>query len=341
MINPKTKMSVSTREMREDEHLSIPTLQNQASERALTPPQGPERLQHDTFWKETVLYWNRSGYRFTLIEYIPCLMGLVFNEETMGRIENLNSFPLESQHYFVQLNGAQRFYASKTAYHKLFRAKKGPRDPSARRMSEPEINGARPSDSSGISQDSFLFKTFLDQVLRTTKISCTVLILSLKFAQLFLRRIKLLGNPYCSELDSNQFRLFVTSLLFADKLSEDHPYTNKSWSTLSGLSIPEVNLLERTFLAAMQHHLFMSESEFRDWTKSLQNLCKWETINLHQPEQVRLFNLSSSAIRRMSYSNENEHIQDKSDSSASSMSVHVQDEPEKVSFWSRFRFYRK
>lgn len=342
MINPQSKVSSFSRETREGELLSIPTQQTQSSERILTPPPSPEKLQHDIFWRETVLYWNRSDYRWSLIEYIPCLMGIIWEEEKMGRLENLSSFPFESQYYFVNGAEAQRLSLVSTNYYRLFRTKIGTREPFARRMSEPCISV---TDPQGISQESFLFSRFLKHVLKTTKISCTVLILSLKLAQMFLRRVKKLDNPSCAELNLNQFRLFVTSLLLADKYSEDHPYTNKSWSALSGLPVDDINLLERTFLATMQHELFVCEADFREWTKALQRLCQWNTPNPHHPDNARRVNYtySSSTGRRFSFSNvaETGTRFGSGNSATSNSSLSSHESKEKGSFWSRFRFIRK
>lgn len=257
----------------------------------------------------------------------------------MGQIETLNSFPSEAQYYFVKNVDAQSLALTSLNYHNLFRTKIAPAGGHLRRMSEPEFSGSRLSDPQGITQDSFLFNRFLRHVMKTTKISCTVLILSLKFAQQFLQKIRSVGSPYCAGLESNQFRLFVTSLLLADKYSEDHPYTNKSWSSLSGLSLSEINLMERSFLDIMQHGLYMPEMEFREWTKALQNLCQWSTPNPHHPDNSRKASFHyTSTSRRMSFSNSNGAVYVDSSSSEASMS---QDDGEKVSFWSRFRFHRK
>lgn len=341
MMQPRGKIATSAQETKEGEFLNVPILQDQAKDRAKTPPSSPEKIQHDLFWRETVLFWNKSDYRWSLIEYIPCLMGIIWDEDRMGRIESLSSFPIEAQYYFIKGADMTSLALASNNYHILFRAKISQPVTHTRRMSEPDIGGNRFADPHGITQDSFLFGRFLRHVLKTTKISCTVLILSLKFAQQFLHRIRLLHNPCCAGLESNQFRLFVTSLLLADKYSEDHPYTNKSWSSLSGLTVEDINTMERAFLATMQHGLYTNEGEFREWTKSLQNLCQWNTPNPHHLENSRRINYAlNSGTRRMSFAYATEFTDNDGDSSgASSMSHH---ETEKVtSFWSRFRFQRK
>lgn len=340
MIQPLSKIASSTRETREGVTLSVPILQNQGKDRVLTPPPSPEKVQHDLFWRETVLYWNRSDYRWSLIEYIPCLMGIIWEEDKMGRIENLNSFPIEAQYYFLKGVDVHSLALSTTNYHRIFRTKIAQPTMHSRRMSEPDIGGNRFADPQGITQESFLFGRFLKHVLKTTKISCTVLILSLKFAQQFLHRYRTQDTRFCAGLESNQFRLFVISLLLADKYSEDHPYTNESWSSMSGIPVKDVNTMERAFLALMQHGLYIHEVEFREWTKSLQNLCKWNTPNPHHPENSRRIEIAyNSSARRMSVSNATEVNGSGDSSSGSSISNHVAGK--ETSFWRRFVFHRK
>lgn len=340
-MNQKSKISLN-QESREGDLLTVPSKQqNQADDRILTPPPSPEKLQHDAFWRETVLFWNRSDYRWSLVEYIPCLMGIIWEEERMGAIEQLASFPLEAQYYFIKGVDANNFALDNLNYRKLFRSKisLNAGNHHIRRKSEPDFTGSRHVDPEGITNDSFLFNRFLRQVLKTTKISCTVLILSLKFAQHFLHRIRSTPKRCLAGLESNQFRLFVTSLLLADKYSEDHPYTNKSWASLSGLPVEDINIMERSFLDTIGHELYLSEAEFRNWTKSLQNLCQWNTPNPHHPKNSRLLNISlNNSLRRMSFSNTNENNSTSSSNSSISISHH---EAEKVSFWNRFRFNHK
>lgn len=345
MMQPQSKLKTTNKETREGNLMSIPTVQSQASDRIPTPPPSPEKRQHDLYWRETVLYWNEHNFRMTLIEYVPCLMGIIWEEDRMGRIESLNSFPMEAQYYFFKGFDAGSLNLTSTNYHRLFRTKIG--SGSYRRMSEPEVNGSRHLDPHGIAQDSFLFGRFLKNVMKTTKVSCTSLILSLKFAQSFLKKIRAINMPYCAGLESNQFRLFVTCILLADKYSEDHPYTNKSWSSLSGLPVDDINTMERAFLSVMQHEMFVSESEFREWTKALQNLCQWEMPITHHSESGRrssfsIFNQSKST-RRVSFTNFNEvvTIQDEELNSSSSSNSFNAESSEKPSFWSRFRFHRK
>lgn len=352
MFQAQSKLNSANTETREGDFITaVPTLQDQASDRLPTPPPSPDSVQHNLFWRQAVLHWNRSNYRMSLIEYVPCLMGLLWGEDKMGRIEALSAFPMEAQYYFVKGVDVNRLALSSTSYYRIFRTKIG--FSSHRRASEPDTGAVRYFDPSGITQESFLFGRFLRHVMRTTKISCTVLILSLKYAQAFLRKIRSMNMPYCAGLESNQFRLFVTSLLLADKYSEDHPYTNKSWSTMSGLTIDDINTMERAFLQVMQHEMFVSEVDFREWTKSLQNLCHWEMPNPHHPENSRHTNtntyttsMSNQSARRFSFSNVSEAISIAIDeeglSSGSSGNSFSHAEPvEKTSFWSRFRFHRK
>ena len=120
------------------------------------------------------------------------------------------------------------------------------------------------------------------------------------------------------------FALFVTCILLADKYSEDHPYTNKSWSSLSGLPVDDINTMERAFPFRNAARNVCQRIRVQEWTKALQNLCQWEMPITHHSESGRrssfsIFNQSKST-RRVSFTNFNEvvTIQDEELNSSSS-----------------------
>jgi hypothetical protein len=308
----------------------------------------------DDYWREAVLYWNQSDYRWCLIEYIPGLLAITWSEDRVGPIERLTAFPAEAELCFVKRAEADRLAAiySQNAsvatslcstYQSIFR---GPAR-HQRRISHPEIpEGPRLTDPEGITQTSWLFGRFLQQVLKATKISCTALILALKFSHTFKHvwrantaagRVQLNSVLVPREgefTDVSQYRVFVTSLLLADKYTEDHSYTNKAWSTLSGLPINDINAMEREFLSLLGHALYVSEEEFREWVKILQSLCHW-----HIPHPQKLAQeLHTLRFRRLSVS----HVPGERASREASVPAQAsQTRPEpnnaESSFWSRLK----
>ena len=236
----------------------------------------------------------------------------------MGPIEQLTCFPPQAQYYFVKADEQLAYsslHSGKSSYQSLFRSREGEsyRSRHLRRFSEPELPGPRYFDPNGITQNSWLFTKCLGKILNYTTISCTCLILALKFAQLYYR--KKVTSETAAQLEENQFRIFVVSLMLANKYTEDHPYTSKAWSTLSGMPINEINEMECDFLSLLGHDLYVSESEFRAWTVTLQKLCQWR---LNSPAYVE----QCYAERRLK-------------------SLRPLERQKSTSFWSRFKNWRK
>lgn len=327
--------------------LLVPARTSQTTDRMMTPPISPHTIQHDKFWRETVLFWNRSDYRWSLIEYLPCLVGLIWDEERLGQLELLSSFPTEAQFYFVKSTDVHSLGFDSHNFYKIFRTRIDHNDmylrQHARRMSEPEFAGHRHLDPQSITQESFLFCRFLRQVLRATKISCTSLILALKFTQIYKRKSASIMEDKIDlvmGVDNNQFRLFLTSLLLADKYTEDHPYTNKAWSSISGIPMDEVNHMERAFLSVIGHELYLSETDFRNWTIKLQNLCQWNTPNPHHPDNSRnIGSLPFLSNRRHSFSNHPQQLP--TPTTTTDDQKNNNNSNSNNSFWSRIKFHLK
>jgi hypothetical protein len=275
-IKKEPKIIVFGPELREDFFLAPPP-QSGLQGRLPSPPASPQSQRQHLYWHETVLCWNSSDdFKWTLIEYFPCLLGIIWNETVLGAIEQLTCFPPQAQYYFVKGHEQVSFPSSSSrSYQSIFASQETSsyRARHLRRFSEPELPGPRYFDPQGITQNSWLFTKFLGKILNLTTVSCTCLILSLKFAQIYYR--KKLASSTAEQMEDNQFRIFVVSIMLANKYTEDHPYTSKAWSTLSGMPIYEINEMECDFLSLLAHELYVSESEFRAWTVTLQNLCQW------------------------------------------------------------------
>lgn len=298
--------------------MSLPEVQTPPQGRLPSPPPSPQSKRQHLYWHETILQWNESDkFRWTIIEYIPCLLGIIWEEETLGPVEQLTCFPPQAQYYFVKANEQASLSSLGLSYKSIFRQQESSPPPyrarHLRRYSEPDLPGPRYFDPNGITQTSWLFKKFLSQVLNYTTISCTCLILSLKFAQLYARRKRM--TDAALQPEDNQFRVFVVSLMLANKYTEDHPYTSKAWATISGMPVHEINEMECDFLALFVHDLYISETEFRNWAVTLQRLCQWRLL---PPAYIEKAHMDRRIKQRR-----------------------VPEQHKSSSFWNRFKYWRK
>ncbi|KAF8310911.1 cyclin PHO80-like protein, partial [Cantharellus anzutake] len=104
------------------------------------------------------------------------------------------------------------------------------------------------------------FISFLGTLLSTTQVSQSVIILSLYY----IYRLKL-SNPHIRGMEGSEFRLAVIALMLANKFLDDNTYTNKTWSEVSGISLGEINLMEREFLAGVEHSLYIDYGTYQHW----------------------------------------------------------------------------
>ena len=158
MMQPQSKLKTTNKETREGNLMSIPSVQSQKVIGSRHLRRHPKSVNTICIG-ETVLYWNEHNFRMILIEYVPCLMGIIWGGRPDGTdrvFEFLFRWKPSTTFSKVLMRQPQSYQ------HKLsppFQNQIG--SGSYRRMSEPEVNGSRHLDPHGIAQDSFLFGRFL------------------------------------------------------------------------------------------------------------------------------------------------------------------------------------
>ncbi|ORY06612.1 hypothetical protein K493DRAFT_190414, partial [Basidiobolus meristosporus CBS 931.73] len=106
------------------------------------------------------------------------------------------------------------------------------------------------------------FRNFCYQVLSTSQVSVPVILLALVYIQRFKS-----SSPCTMGADSSEGRLFAVALMLANKFLDDGPFTNRTWSEVTGIPLSEINIMEREFLTILSFDLNMSHREFRSWSK--------------------------------------------------------------------------
>lgn len=154
-----------------------------------------------------------------------------------------------------------------------------------------DTNRSRPSNSERSNDPRLLrlfprrrFTDFVRNMLNTTQVSKSVIILAL----LYIHRLKS-KNPGLRGQDGSEFRLFVTALMLANKFLDDHTYTNKTWSELSGLKLKDVTKMEIEFWLGLSSNIHASDADFRSWIGTLEILAERRQLALsaHEAEKLR------------------------------------------------------
>ena len=63
--------------------------------------------------------------------------------------------------------------------------------------------------------------------------------------------------------------MFLAALIAASKYLQDRNYSNRAWSTITGLPIYEINANEICFLKLIDYNLFIAEDVFKRWSSLL------------------------------------------------------------------------
>ncbi|CAG8534943.1 27022_t:CDS:2, partial [Racocetra persica] len=126
------------------------------------------------------------------------------------------------------------------------------------------------------------FKNFCVQVLLQTQLSNTVVILSLKYVQRFVKS----GRSVNFGEEGPEYRLFTIALMLANKFLDDNTFTNKTWSEVTNIPVKEINRIEIAFLECMDFKMYVSGSEYSHWLECLKEYTKTQQqLYVHQRQR--------------------------------------------------------
>ncbi|KAG6909085.1 hypothetical protein DXG01_002066 [Tephrocybe rancida] len=111
------------------------------------------------------------------------------------------------------------------------------------------------------------FVQFMQKLLETTQVSQSVIVLSLHYIYRLKDR-----NRFTPAQPGSEFRIAVAGLMMANKFLDDNTYTNKTWSEVSGIDLPEINRMEREFLMGVDFNLYVDKATYESWLNLLKGL---------------------------------------------------------------------
>jgi hypothetical protein len=98
---------------------------------------------------------------------------------------------------------------------------------------------------------------------------------TLQTALIYILRLRLYApehfrsNPYTKQKPHPVIccrRMFLTCLVIAHKYLSDRAYLNSAWTKVTGLSVAEINFMEREVLRIINYKLEINEDTFRQWS---------------------------------------------------------------------------
>ncbi|KAK9719515.1 hypothetical protein K7432_004759 [Basidiobolus ranarum] len=148
------------------------------------------------------------------------------------------------------------------------------------------------------SSASSVFRKHCQNMLLTTKVSSSVIILALKYIQ----RLKYLNGQLRGQPGS-EIGIFTVALILANKYLDDKVLNKRMWSRVSGIPINELNRMELGFLAAVEYRLVVIKDDYFNWLKFLEhfitirNQLHTKTVeNILEPEETNDWSPDDSDI---------------------------------------------
>ncbi|CAD6915532.1 unnamed protein product [Tilletia controversa] len=138
-------------------------------------------------------------------------------------------------------------------------------------------------------QPSARFVAFIKNLLTTTQVSSSVILLAL----LYIYRLKS-RHPQLNGQEGSEYRLSVTSLMLANKWLDDHTYLNKTWSELSGIELRDVTKMEREFWSGLGMDIAASAGDFQYWLKQVENM----TLRREAKIQQRVWDIRARRLQQ-------------------------------------------
>ena len=111
---------------------------------------------------------------------------------------------------------------------------------------------------------------YIKRIQKYTFIENNTMILSL----IYIDRICLIDNfelDYC-----NIHKVIFAAILIAIKFNEDKVYSNNYFSKVAGVSLKELNLMEKEILTLLEFKLYVDDTIFKQYEKYLQSFCENE-----------------------------------------------------------------
>ncbi|KAF9045750.1 hypothetical protein BDZ89DRAFT_1008002 [Hymenopellis radicata] len=145
-------------------------------------------------------------------------------------------------------------------------------------------NRSRPTPLQLVATSSFVY--FMQKLLETTQVSHSVIVLSLHYIwRLKDRNDRIWRERTASASESDlesardseaqpgsEFRIAVAGMMMANKFLDDNTYTNRTWSDVSGISLTEINRMEREFLLGVDFNLYVDKRTYEKWLWMLKGL---------------------------------------------------------------------
>ncbi|KAI9796241.1 MAG: hypothetical protein M1833_006410 [Piccolia ochrophora] len=107
------------------------------------------------------------------------------------------------------------------------------------------------------------FRKFVSQILTSTRLPSSTILLGLLYLAKRMRQLNLEGQIKAS--NGQVYRMLTIALLLGSKFLDDNTFQNRSWSEVTGLAVSELNTLELEWLVDIDWKLHSDHIEHKDF----------------------------------------------------------------------------
>ncbi|CAG8458689.1 3550_t:CDS:2 [Diversispora eburnea] len=121
------------------------------------------------------------------------------------------------------------------------------------------------------------YKNFCIGILCITQLSHVTVFVALKYIQRYIKCAK--------AIDFGIGRLFLISLILADKYVNDIKYSIETWAKITELPSKEINKMQLTFWRFLSYNVYINGDEYSDWINRLMECIKLQEQMNNKPSK--------------------------------------------------------
>ncbi|KKA27606.1 hypothetical protein TD95_001730 [Thielaviopsis punctulata] len=147
------------------------------------------------------------------------------------------------------------------------------------------------------------FRKFVSQILTSTRLPSTTILLGMNYLAKRINTIKanpLVHGPYKAS-EGEVWRFLTVALLLASKFLDDNTFQNRSWSEVTSIPVSELNSLEFEWLAACHWQLYVNLDNTKDYQAWLEDWKSWQSTRKSEAEaRIAQRNINFAMTRKLS-----------------------------------------
>ncbi|KAI2629468.1 hypothetical protein GGS21DRAFT_226570 [Xylaria nigripes] len=136
------------------------------------------------------------------------------------------------------------------------------------------------------------FRKFVNQILTSTRLPSTTILLGMNYLAKHINMHKHLGT-YNSVSEGELWKMLTVALVLGSKFLDDNTFQNRSWSDVSGIAVNELNVMESKWLRDMSWTLYVNLDRSHDYEAWLKSWKQYEDNKQHAVQKQK----SQAALR--------------------------------------------